>query len=184
MHILSLLATASIAAADRYFSISTFNPGTQVDGLQVHAANKGFHTGLSGPSTKCPLTDPSACPPVLGTLVVWKMRRMAAMVPGGQGVYIQADGQVKYEMAHSHHIPPGAVTGCWQDETADEFGNVVFNFNDGNGHTGLALCYDDYSNSSATLYAKTEGSKVGLCTDILGLTLTDGGSAVGCWQYE
>ncbi|KAI1741443.1 hypothetical protein F4680DRAFT_415419 [Xylaria scruposa] len=43
MYCLSLLATTSLATADRYYSISTFNPGTQVDGLQVHAADKGFH---------------------------------------------------------------------------------------------------------------------------------------------
>ncbi|KAI0864404.1 hypothetical protein F4860DRAFT_405275 [Xylaria cubensis] len=184
MHFLSLLAVASPATAELYFSISTFSPRTQVNGLQVHAADKGFHTGLSGPSTKCPLTNPSACPPVLGTLVVRKMGRMAAMVPGGQGIYVQADGQVKFEMAHSHIIPPGAVSGCWQDETADEFGNVVINFNDGNGRRGLVLCYNDDSKSSATLYAKTEGSKLGSCTDIVGLNLTDAGSAVGCWQYE
>ncbi|KAI1757923.1 hypothetical protein F4782DRAFT_524618 [Xylaria castorea] len=184
MNFLLCLAAASLATAEKYFSISTFNPGTRINGLHLHAADKGFHTGLSGPSTRCPLTKPSDCPPVLGTLVAGKMGGMAARVPGGQGIYVQANGQVKFEMAHSHVFPPGAVSGCWQHETIDHFGNEVINFNDGNGHSGLVLCYNDDSKSNATLYAKTEGSKVGSCTDIVGLTLTDGGSTIGCWQYE
>ncbi|KAI1145219.1 hypothetical protein F4825DRAFT_474644 [Nemania diffusa] len=190
MHFLLSLVTAGLVSAD-VFSINAFIPGSSIDGSLLHASHHGLYSGLTEPATYCPLNPPSDCPQVAGTLVTQNMGAMAVAVAGGQQIYIQADGQVKYSIPHSAYIPPGSIRSGWYHKTVTSPARVpmqydLLDFDDGRGHSGLALCPDtNFSEGGIhALYAKTEGFNTDLCIDVAGLILTKSESTVGCWQYE
>ncbi|KAI0112598.1 hypothetical protein GGR51DRAFT_557180 [Nemania sp. FL0031] len=179
MHFLLGLAVATLVSADA-FSINTYADDSDFDEKVLHAYNYTFLTGLPGPSTHCPSSIGSRCPAVAGTLVG---------VPGGQEIYVQPDGQVKYTMAHSAYKPPGAIVGHWHHKAVPSPAkagsiDVVIDFDDGNGHSGLVLCF--YGGASYALYAKTGNFDADGCvdlTEIEGLVMTRSENQLGCWQY-
>ncbi|KAI0203649.1 hypothetical protein F4808DRAFT_26338 [Astrocystis sublimbata] len=186
MYYLLCLALASLASAQLFQSVSVMAPGRRVHEMQLHAADKAFHTGLSGPFTSCPFSNILQCPMILGTLVLPTMTGMASLVPGGQTIYVQTDGQVRFSAARINLFPPGALENTFVDVPESYNGEQVVEFNDGEGHTGLAICFNDTSPTIGTLFAKTASFDMGLgnCTEIDGLTLKSAGNVAGAWQYE
>ncbi|KAI0904373.1 hypothetical protein F4823DRAFT_634454 [Ustulina deusta] len=187
MRSLFCLATATLVSATA-FQVFVFAPNKNLDGAILHAAQNGFATQLDGPSTYCPLKPADSCPKVVGTLVSQDMEAMAVEVPGGQQIYVEADGQVKYSIPHANNIPPDATVGGWfhksiVSECLGPAARDVVDFSDGKGHGGLALCPSDLSIKSLTLFAKTAGFKESNCTDIGGLNLALAKSEVGSWEY-
>ncbi|KAJ8129720.1 hypothetical protein O1611_g3910 [Lasiodiplodia mahajangana] len=193
MHFLLCLAVAGLVSADA-FSINAYMPGhLTLDGEVLHASNYGFSTGLEGPSTYCPPNIGAACPTVAGTLVSRGMEAMAVIVPGGQQIYVQADGRVKYSIPHSAYIPPDAIVGGWYHKTVASSAetamiNDVIDFDDSHGNKGLVFCLSDDGRGFGkyALYAKTEKFNANACTDlqdVSGLVLTKSAAGVGCWQY-
>ncbi|KAI1812423.1 hypothetical protein GGS20DRAFT_24563 [Poronia punctata] len=192
-------STAAAAPTDNDFpsySISVFAPGTTVHGAQLNAGDAGFYTGLTGPMTSCPM-EPEECPPVEGTLVSPLMGGMKVVVPGGQSIFVQVDGQVKYSIPHSAYIPPGALVGRFYTKKVQYQSSKckapresdVLDFSDGAGHGGLTLCPDIPDEMAGTgasfvLYAKTAGFNLTDCSDIKGLTMTKSDANFGCFQYS
>ncbi|KAI0421485.1 hypothetical protein F5X98DRAFT_328472 [Xylaria grammica] len=188
MWFLLCLAAATLVSADA-FSMLVYAPNDKLDGLVLHAIKNTFETGHSGPSTYCPLKPESSCPNVAGTLVSKNMEAMAVQVPGGQQIYIQEDGQVKYTRPHSAYMPSGSITGGWYHKAAGVSECLatasldVVNFSDGNGNGGLKLC-PVRPGGSFRLYAQTAKFGESDCYNIEGLTLTKAASNIGSWQYE
>ncbi|KAI8635516.1 hypothetical protein F5Y19DRAFT_13709 [Xylariaceae sp. FL1651] len=192
MHILLCLATVALVSAQG-FSITAFSPGSTVDGAQIQAADNGFYTGISGPSTYCPILPSVSCPEVVGTLVASFMEAMAVMVPGGQQIYVSSNGQVKYTQPHSAYVPPGSITGGWHNKTVvsdclEPSQRGVLDFSDGSDGGGVTLCPDvpaemRGSGASLVLYVKTGNFNLTNCVDIVGLTLTETIFEYGCWEY-
>jgi hypothetical protein len=55
---------------------------------------------------------------------------MSVVVPGGQQVYVQTDGQVGYTIAHSASIPQGALTSPFEytpPKDGEALGSLTFN---------------------------------------------------------
>ncbi|TGJ85008.1 hypothetical protein E0Z10_g3753 [Xylaria hypoxylon] len=187
MQFLLCLATATLVSADA-FSMRVFAPDTAFDAAVLHATENRIVTGLEAPSTYCPLKPESSCPNVTGTLVTRNMEAMAVEVPGGQQIYVQADGQVKYSIPHSSYIPLGSITGGWfhkslVSECLAPASRDVVDFFDGNGHGGVVLCPSEWSTDSLTLYAKTADFAESDCHEIGGLILAQSISKIGCWEY-
>ncbi|KAI0433769.1 hypothetical protein F5Y09DRAFT_43738 [Xylaria sp. FL1042] len=187
MHLLLYLATAALVSAEAY-QLFAFAPNTNADSAILHATENGFATQLDGPSTYCPLKPNSTCPKVVGTLVSRNMEAMAVLVPGGQKIYVQADGQVRYSAPHSSYIPPDAIIEGWFHKSIVSLclgpaARDIVDFSDGQGHGGLALCPSDSSIKGLTLFAKTAGFEDSGCTGIEGLSLTLSVSDVGSWEY-
>ncbi|GAW26086.1 hypothetical protein SAMD00023353_2100110 [Rosellinia necatrix] len=185
--LLCLFATAALVSAEA-FSISIYKPGTLVHNDVLHASNHGFYTALERPSTNCPIKDQRYCPRVTGTLVRRNMKSMAVGVPGGQQVYIQPDGQVKYTFPHTEKKPSGAIVNGWTNKTSA--GEDVITFDDGRGYCGLSICLNRGHNQTPgywVLYANTVGFKKSFdktrCTRIAGLTLRKSRYNIGCWEY-
>lgn len=111
------------------------------------------------------------------------------MVPGGQEIYAQPDGQVRYTSPHSAEIPAGSIIGGWYTKTI--YSNCkaqrsVLGFSDGRGHDGVFLCPNhDFPQTPGddVLYVKTEAFNQTDCISIVGLTLTKSEAHVGCWEY-
>ncbi|KAI1260120.1 hypothetical protein F5Y18DRAFT_432468 [Xylariaceae sp. FL1019] len=192
LSLLCLAFTSLASAAGLSSTISVFAPGTQVDGAVINAESSGFFTGLKAPGTYCPL-DPSQCPAVRGTLIVGLLGGMATEVPGGQQIYVQADGQVKFVEPHSAYLPPGSLLEGWFRKTlksncaADV---VVADFLplDGSSDGGVTLCPDvppflSSSGAQFSVYVKTKAFNLTGCIDAVGLVLTDTQFQYGAWEY-
>ncbi|KAK5626075.1 hypothetical protein RRF57_001790 [Xylaria bambusicola] len=87
---------------------------------------------------------------------------MAVQVPGGQQIYIGADGQVRYATAHSHALPPEAIVGGWfhkgiESACLGPLAHDLADFTDGRGNGGLVLCPVDWTIKGLMLYAKMKG---------------------------
>ncbi|KAI2629927.1 hypothetical protein GGR54DRAFT_285227 [Hypoxylon sp. NC1633] len=192
MHYLIFLLTCSAVASATTYFISVFAPDTEVDGVLLNAAAQGFYAGTSGPVTYCPPSIKN-CPEVKGTLVYERMTGMAVNVPGGQRIYVEPSGKVKYTQAHSNYIPQGSFVGGWFNKTVlsdcDPAHDVVdFLSTDGSNVGGVKLCPDVESymantGASYRLYATTPGFNLTDCVDTVGLTLHGTTNEVGCWQY-
>ncbi|KAI1420113.1 hypothetical protein F5Y12DRAFT_719911 [Xylaria sp. FL1777] len=170
------------------FQLFVYAPNTRFDGAVLHANQNSFATQLDGPSTYCPLQPNSTCPKVVGTLVSRNLEAMAVMVPGGQQIYVQADGQVKYTIPHSNYIPADAITGGWfhksiASECLGPAARDVVDFADGKGHGGLVLCPFNSSIKGLTLLAKTAAFVERGCFEIMGLKLVMSASDIGSWEY-
>jgi hypothetical protein len=129
-------------------------------------------------------------------LYLWLMffSHSQVAVPGGQRIFVQPDGQVKFSIPHSAYIPDGSITDGWHHATsasnthAPTTQDTIY-FDDGKGHSGLTLCPEipdemKGTGASLVLYAKTVGFSLTHCTDIGGLALNKTGHNIGCWQYE
>lgn len=98
---------------------------------------------------------------------------MDTVVPGGQQVYVTADGQFGYTIAHSASIPEGAVTEgfAYTPETDGAPGQLTFN-----GFSFVA-CPKDNAYQVYVDSANTTDD----CVSFLGATFNYTGSAA--WEY-
>lgn len=156
-----------------------------------HSIPSPFHTLLYLSSHR------SLCLSHNSTFLSWRPRFSWAHVPnlvfglqvttpGGQDVFVDMKGQVKYAIAHTAHLPIGAMVDVWQNKTTTPH---VIDFDDGHHHFGLVLCPDKprFAEPDADLFAlhaKTKRFERTGCTDIEGLTLTVSDQWVGAFQYD
>ncbi|KAI0400005.1 hypothetical protein F4802DRAFT_620385 [Xylaria palmicola] len=175
-----LFLAASAQALGESFTVSVYDSRWTNTPDTIHAASGWFETGLPGPATKCPLSDPTGCPPVYGTLVTRNMGALSVSVAGGQGIYIQPDGKVTYGKPHQSLPLDGIVNGWHHKVTAS--GRDVVDYDDGNGHKGLVLC--PQGASTKALYARTPNFHLYGCIEIEGLCLTESEHSNGAFQYE
>ncbi|RYP09193.1 hypothetical protein DL764_001464 [Monosporascus ibericus] len=192
MYPLVFLAYAGVISAAT-FTIAAFAPNSEVDGALLNAMRQSFYIGTSGPATFCPSSTVPSCPDVEGTLVTGGFTAMAAMVPGGQQVYVSPNGQVKYTVAHTAFMPQGSYTDGWFNKTVvQDCGSIIeildWLATDGSNSGGLALCpkVADFltgTGASHSLYARTPGFNQDDCIDVMGLVQQSSNAAYGCWQY-
>ncbi|RWA10258.1 hypothetical protein EKO27_g4856 [Xylaria grammica] len=167
---------ATLVSADA-FSMLVYAPNDKLDGLVLHAIKNTLKLDIAARQLTA-LSNPNL--PVLMSPV---------QVPGGQQIYIQEDGQVKYTRPHSAYMPSGSITGGWYhkatgvSECLATASLDVVNFSDGNGNGGLKLCPVG-PGGSFRLYAQTAKFGESDCYNIEGLTLTKAASNIGSWQYE
>ncbi|KXJ88478.1 hypothetical protein Micbo1qcDRAFT_178100 [Microdochium bolleyi] len=194
MKVTALLHSAAVAAATS-FTLSAYAPGTEVDGAVLNAAASAFYTGISGPATYCPID--TGCPEIGGTVVYDGLTAMAVMVPGGQAIYVNPSGQVKYTVAHSAYMPLGSYVGGWFNQTvvwdcappAQVLNFMATTTGDGSpAISGIALCPDvsewlSGTGASYQLYAKVPGFALQDCVDIVGLKVHESPAELGAWQY-
>ncbi|KAI1840347.1 hypothetical protein JX265_000735 [Neoarthrinium moseri] len=184
-------ALATLASATTY-RLTVFAPGTVIDGADVEAATNGFYLGLLEPSTYCP-SKVGTCPPVQGTLVYEGMSGMAVEVPGGQQIYVDSSGMVKYTQAHSSYVPQGAFITGWFNKTVvsscEPAVHVVdFLAADGMGSGGILLCRDvqsfmDGTGASYQLFVQTAQLDASSCVPAIGLLQHESAAQYGAWQY-
>lgn len=115
------------------------------------------------------------------------------MVPGGQMIYVEPNGQVKYTPAHSGYMPSGSYVGGWYNKTvlcecAPTAEVLDFFTTDGSNIGGVMLCPDvqDFltgTGASYQLYANTPEFNLTNCVEALGLALQESEYDIGCWQY-
>jgi hypothetical protein len=102
---------------------------------------------------------------------------MGVVVPGGQQVYIAADGAVKYTIAHSAAIPEGAVVTGWSTAAGNGFGILS------NENGGFIACPCEDEENVWQVYAALEGLEFD--DACLGFSaLASNATDAGAWQYS
>jgi hypothetical protein len=114
-------------------------------------------------------------------------------VPGGQQIYVDPSGQIRYTQAHSTYLPAGAYIGGWYNKTvvsdcAPVVDVIDFLATDGSNVGGLLLCPDTPNYMAGTgasyqLYAKTPEFNATNCVVAIGLLQHGSTATFGCWQY-
>ncbi|MCJ1359579.1 MAG: hypothetical protein MMC33_009581 [Icmadophila ericetorum] len=147
--------------------------------------------GITGPQTFCPLTPASSCPP--GIQTVFDGTSMDVQVPGGQAVYIAANGALSISTPHSALFPPGSLLSGF-GPSGGEFvytgGPGTFA---GSGWIGCPVPVQDFSpplNFILQIFAnisthptRSASGVPFVCEDVtLLLDLYTGG--FGAWQYD
>jgi len=104
---------------------------------------------------------------------------MDDIVPGGQQVYVAADGQLGFTVAHSEAIPVGAFVVPFlytPQETEFTVGNLNFN------SEGFAACPDASGPGVYQIYSA--GVDGFVRTDCIGINIaTSSWSGSPAWQY-
>jgi hypothetical protein len=171
---------AAPRAVGQSFSPIALATGTSIQYAAIHASGHAFYIGVPT-SSSCPLSS-TLCPS--GTTTAFTTGTngtlfMDVAVPGGQQVYIDSTGQLKYTVAHSAAIPEGAaVTGFVYEEagTGESVGSLTFGV-DGiyacpNGEEGVYQIFVDTG-------IQVPGDCVGLS---IGASKYDG--EVAAWEYD
>lgn len=150
------------------------SPVAALNGQTINACDFMFHVG-GKTCTYCPSEVGPACGSVTNTTKIDPGGgAMDAEVPGGQQVYIEAQGLYGYTEAHSANVPPGATVG---GTLAYEGGYVVNTLGDGwLACPNSAGQYIIVAQRPGVLYAAT-------CVTLNIATKDPGSNEPGAWQY-
>ncbi|KAK4556197.1 hypothetical protein LTR86_006894 [Recurvomyces mirabilis] len=171
--------SGSLVAAGDYFGVISARSASPIHLLPMNAGKGRVYLGGTA-DTFCPDSVASAggCPPTTGetdflignaatgTLV------MGAEVPGGQYVYIDTCGAVKYTVAHSGAIPEGATQTGWSVTQGASFGTL-------NWEGGLMACNED--NTWFVYGVQTDSPVPDTCLTFDALTSNQ--TDPDAWQY-
>ncbi|EAW08764.1 putative IgE-binding protein [Aspergillus clavatus NRRL 1] len=184
--LLPLASAASIPArstnANSKFSIMSARSGSPVHLLPMNAVHGSFWLGES-PSTYCPenIEELGACPPGTSTRFASETA-LDVVVPGGQRIYIDPRGALRFTQAHSAYIPPGSSMGPFTYTPGPHFGQFSYT---GQGASGFLAC--PRSNGTATHWqvygsaANVTASQGCLGFDALAVPTNSTGAAA--WEY-
>jgi len=178
----SFAATAPLTqrAEDTSFTLLSIHSGSDVQNQAIAANGQRFWIGKET-STYCPVG--SSCPAntdVTALVSNGGSIGMDASVPGGQQVYVTADGQLGYTIAHSARIPGGAsVTGFKYvpENESGAPGELIWNSYSfvacPNGDAGV---YQIYA-GNASIASSTDSTCIGI------VAATVNNTAGAAWQY-
>lgn len=112
----------------------------------------------------------------------------AVEVPGGQQIYVAANGALTYTSPHSHAIPPGAALGTFTYTAPAAAGNGLGHFGfTGLGATGFVACPvgTNTVGSPWQVFADVQGGEWGRCIGFDGLAseYKGLGGEFGAWEY-
>lgn len=188
---LTLTFAISTAIADT-FTLTASLPASPLDGLPVNAAGEAFSLGGS-PSFYCPTSVSSACPNTTETIFAAELTALDVEVPGGQQVYVQANGALGFTQAHSASVPPGATIGGFVNVTVASDCHApweVITWKSPDGSTGgIEACSEVPADTNGTavykVYAVTPGFNQTGCVKLAGLLASylGNGAPFGAWQY-
>ncbi|KAI9933976.1 hypothetical protein ASPWEDRAFT_35953 [Aspergillus wentii DTO 134E9] len=145
----SLLTLLPLAAAlptaekraSSSFGVMSARSGSEIHLLPMNAANGSFWLGEKA-NTYCPEAVEQAggvCPTVQGTSFS-SATSLDVIVPGGQAVYVDGKGALRFTVPHSAAMAPGASTGPFTytpGTKANPIGHYTFT---GQGASGFMAC--------------------------------------------
>ncbi|KAI6712295.1 hypothetical protein JHW43_005152 [Diplocarpon mali] len=176
---LSVLLTGTTAQIS---TLTAFLPNSILDGQKVNAASQAFFLGLDAPATYCPPVVEPNCPVASETVVAGAIGSLWVNVPGGQQIYVRANGALAFVQAHSNNVPVDSYRGGFLNVTisSDCAEDVnVFTWKAPDGST--ACPHSPYYQ----IYARTPAFNQTDCVELEGLqpTYKPSESPFGAWQY-
>jgi hypothetical protein len=132
----SASASAVPEVDNGYFGVISSRSASPIHLLSLTARGGKFYLGGGPPSSYCPTESVGAenCPPGNTTVFTGgdNTLSLGVIVPGGQQVYVDADGSLSYTQAHSVYIPDGGSQTGFSRE-APEGGAAFGHLNYGSG---------------------------------------------------
>ena len=159
-------STPSSAPSPGYFGVISSRSASPIHLQPLTARGGKFYLGGGGPSSYCPESVGSACPSGNSTVFAGGDGTLAlgVVVPGGQQVYVAADGSLSYTVAHSANIPAGSTVDQFS-KTAPSNGN---SFGYLNFETGFVACPVGAANQGYQVYGQTQNFEAS--SDCLGFS--------------
>lgn len=140
-----------------YFVVTSSRSTSPIHLLPVNARGGKFYIGAGPPSSYCPAETIGAanCPPGNETVFAGgdKTLSLGVVVPGGEQVYVAADGALSYTQAHSAYIPDGSVTDQFSI-TPGTNGNILGTLN---FETGFVACPVGGTGTGYQVYGQVQG---------------------------
>ncbi|KAJ5115329.1 hypothetical protein NUU61_001088 [Penicillium alfredii] len=195
--LLPLLAAAAPAptATTQPAATSTPTPNPSFRVLALRSASQIHYFRMTARENKiwlgnqteafCP-ENVQPCPPGKETIFAPGGTAMDVAVPGGQQVYVDPTGALRYTQAHSAAIPPGSARGPFTYQThPGNTANHFYNFT-GWGANGFMAC--PAKNSQWQVFANVQNATVPLgdrkaCLPFHALADPYKGAAAA-WQYS
>ncbi|KAF2115205.1 hypothetical protein BDV96DRAFT_612582 [Lophiotrema nucula] len=171
----SALFAGALAQTPGYFGVISARSASPVHLQTLQARGTKFYLGGSS-SSYCPPEVADACPTGNDTVLAGGdvTLSLGVIVPGGQQIYVAADGTLSYTIPHSAYIPEGSVRDGWTKTEGENFGNLVF-------EGGLVACPTG-TNDGYQVYGQIPN--VTLSSDCLGFdALTVNATGPGAWEY-
>lgn len=159
-------STPTPAPGPGYFGVISSRSASPIHLLSLTARGGKFYLGGGPPSSYCPESVGSSCPPGNTTVFAGGDGTLAlgVVVPGGQQVYVAADGSLSYTTAHSAYIPAGSVLDQFS-KTAPSNGN---SFGYLNFETGFVACPAGAADQGYQVYGQTDSFEAS--SDCLGFS--------------
>lgn len=151
-----------------YFGVIAARSASPIHLTSLTARNGKFYLAAGAPTTYCPADTIGAanCPPGNSTVFAGgdKTLSLGVVVPGGQQVYVAADGALSYTTAHSAYIPAGSTVDQFS-KTAPSNGN---SFGYLNFETGFVACPVGAAGAGYQVYGQTDSFEAS--SDCLGFS--------------
>jgi hypothetical protein len=129
----SATASSTPEVDNGYFGVISSRSASPIHLLSLTARGGKFYLGGGAPSSYCPTESVGAenCPAGNTTVLAGgdSTLSLGVVVPGGQQVYVAADGSLSYTGAHSAYIPEGSVIDGFSREEPEggaDFGHLNF----------------------------------------------------------
>ncbi|KAH3014434.1 hypothetical protein KXW60_008300 [Aspergillus fumigatus] len=179
---------AAPASDNGPFQVMALRSASPIHFLGMTASRNSFWLG-GETATYCPdvVKQQGACPE--GTQTVLYTNALDVMVPGGQQIYVDPSGAVKFTTAHSASMPPGSTVEGFSYTSGDPLGHWNFS---GQGATGFMACptqgdapvpYQVFAAiSSATVPTGNVADCLGFDAAAIAWTPSQGQTAAA-WQY-
>ena len=158
--------TPTPAPGSSYFGVISSRSASPIHLLPLTARNGKFYLGAGAPTSYCPPNLPAgACP--AGDSTVFSggdgTLGLGVVVPGGQQVYVAANGELSYTLPHSAAIPAGAVVDQFSKTApgAHNLGTLSF-------ETGFVACPVGGSGQGYQVYGQNQGFEAS--SDCLGFS--------------
>ncbi|KAI5460444.1 hypothetical protein BGZ63DRAFT_424950 [Mariannaea sp. PMI_226] len=175
-----------------FYTVQVHAPeNPDLHGRGINARYRRFIIGAASPSTYCGSSDRRQCPPGNTTLVNGDMTFLAASVPGGQFIYVDARGAISYPSAHSSLRPPGSKIGGFrrvkiESNSSENLTVLSWQPDDDDRHAGLWACPTSLNLTTAReaeLRATTARFWGRGCKAVAGLRIRDAGDEFAAWAY-
>ncbi|PKY04708.1 hypothetical protein P168DRAFT_137771 [Aspergillus campestris IBT 28561] len=177
--------SAKDAAPEPAFGVMAVRSASPIHFLPMTAASQKFWLG-GETSSYCP-TPPvpkEDCPPGTDTVFSPGGYALNVMVPGGQRIYVDPTGALRFTQAHSGAIPPGSAIGPFEYTPGDSYGRFTFT---GFGADGFMACPaedDRWQVFAAIQNATVPGGDVGACLGFSAIAPTAQHQGFAAWQYN
>ncbi|KAL2217023.1 IgE-binding protein [Thermoascus aurantiacus ATCC 26904] len=191
--LLPLLAAAAPAIQARdtqasAFTVTASHSGSSIHLLPMEAAGQYFWLGGNA-STYCP-ENVANCPAGTETVFAPGGGALDVEVPGGQKIYVDPSGALRFTQAHSANIPAGSSQGPFTYTAGNPFGKYTY---DGEGAKGWMACPLQNKVKGQLIYqvfvnmpnAKPPTGKVEDCIgfDALAKPYESKNNTAAAWQY-
>lgn len=147
------------------FTVISSRSASPIHLLPLTARNGKFYLGAGNPTSSCPESVGSSCPPGTSTVFMGGSGTLGlgVVVPGGQQIYVAQNGELSYTVPHSAAIPNGAIVDQFSKTApgSNNLGTLSF-------ETGFVACPVGNGGQGYQVYGQNQGFEAS--SDCLGFS--------------